>query len=285
MTKKEIVDYVVNTPHNVNRNILGQQLDELQDVSWNDLKDKPFYSEMVEEDVFVEIPCWLDATMVKENIWVSDNRVFEPNQVYFVYLDGIRYECPVFEIGTHGERGIGNPAIGGYGKDNGIPFLIADTFDAEYDEWSVYFRRAKAGEEVNHVITITTIGEIVLKLNEKYRLDGVGSVEPDMVITISHGLRTAIHANDVSITSGSVEGVSEKLWSGVPVDIRVRGFEVDGSYMAQAAEVKATGYYYGGSLFVEWLFPNGHCINHVEIKFDMDGVVVEVTDRPVLTNA
>ena len=46
MTKNEIVNYVVETPHNVNKRILGQQLDELQkNVSWNDLRDKPFYEE------------------------------------------------------------------------------------------------------------------------------------------------------------------------------------------------------------------------------------------------
>ena len=44
MTKKEIIDYVVETPQNVNKNILGQKLDEFQkNVSWNNLKDKPFY--------------------------------------------------------------------------------------------------------------------------------------------------------------------------------------------------------------------------------------------------
>ena len=30
MTKKDIIDYVTETPHNVNRNILSQQLDALQ---------------------------------------------------------------------------------------------------------------------------------------------------------------------------------------------------------------------------------------------------------------
>ena len=30
MTKKEVMDYVTETPHNVNRNILSQQLDALQ---------------------------------------------------------------------------------------------------------------------------------------------------------------------------------------------------------------------------------------------------------------
>ena len=48
MTKKEVMNYVVETPQNVNKNILGQKLDEFQkNVSWDDLKDKPFYREVV----------------------------------------------------------------------------------------------------------------------------------------------------------------------------------------------------------------------------------------------
>lgn len=154
------------------------------------------------------------------------------------------------------------------------------------DEWwggdpfavgkGIYFRKSSDGNEVMKSLTLPNyqFPKTTLKtLDSKYL------PEPDMVITISHGLRTVIHAEDVFITSGSVEGVAEKLWNGELVDIRVRGFEVGGSYAAYADEVKATGYYYNGNLFVEWLFPNYNTVLFIVIRFDMDGGVISTTNK------
>lgn len=239
--------------------------------SWNDLKDKPFYTEMASVSVFENVEAGYEEGL---NIWlVSATSQYIPTDGECVTLvwNGARhelilaYDSEIDDFRAPTEDGKATVSVW-YDYDGGAWYW--DVKSAELGTASLYITR-----------------ETVHKIDAKYLPDGVGSVEPDMVITISHGLRTAINAKDVSITSGSVEGVSEKLWSGVPVDIRVRGFEVNGSYMAQAAEIKVTGYYYGGHLFVEWLFPNVSSITCVEIKFDMDGAVVEVTNRRVLTDA
>ena len=46
MDKKKIYNYVMNSPHNTNPNILKSLLNE--PTSWNDLKDRPFYEETTE---------------------------------------------------------------------------------------------------------------------------------------------------------------------------------------------------------------------------------------------
>lgn len=50
MSTKEVYDYVMHTPRNTNPAVLNSMLGHL---SWNDLKDKPFYSE-VKEEVILE---------------------------------------------------------------------------------------------------------------------------------------------------------------------------------------------------------------------------------------
>ena len=44
MSTKEVYDYVMKTPKNTNPAVLNSMLGTL---SWNDLKDKPFYTEII----------------------------------------------------------------------------------------------------------------------------------------------------------------------------------------------------------------------------------------------
>ena len=44
MNNQEIINYVMNTPGNTNPTILNQMLNS-REISWNDIKDKPFYVE------------------------------------------------------------------------------------------------------------------------------------------------------------------------------------------------------------------------------------------------
>ena len=50
MSQQDLFDYVMNTPYNTNPAILKQKIKENSGVSsWNDLKDKPFYTETVQK--------------------------------------------------------------------------------------------------------------------------------------------------------------------------------------------------------------------------------------------
>lgn len=290
MTNKEVIEYVQHTPYNTNPAILKQKLEQ-QDfenrADWNQndpmapdyVKNRTHYSEIGEITIIPEkevtfIHMTYDSHSRSDG-FPADGVELVAGEKYEVIFDGVKYECTAYEH----EHGC---IIGTYADEDEATFPFYVHFSLpDYDalfENTIYFGVPNPAETVTHTFEVARIDEVVHKLDVKYL------PEPDMVITISHSLRTQIYTSDVSITSGSVEGVVEKLWGGVPVDIRVRGFEIDGSYLAFAAEVKAIGYYYGGALFVEWLFPNTSNIKHNIIEFDMDGGVVSTADRVALTN-
>lgn len=289
MTNKEVIEYVQHTPYNTNPAILKQKLEQ-QDfenrADWNQndpmaldyVKNRPFY----EETTYSNTLEWDgDTTGLLEDAgggyWLVSDCVPTIEQLAGATL--------IYVKNGEEKSVVGEP----YDCGNGLITLDSSGYVAiatNGDEWwagdpfavgkGIYFRKSDDGNKVMKSLTLPNyqFPKTTLKtLDSKYL------PEPDMVITISHGLQAVIHAEDVFITSGSVEGVSEKLWGGVPVDIRVRGFEIDGSYMAQAAEVKATGYYYNGNLFVEWLFPSYTTILLRAISFDMDGRVISTTNK------
>ena len=127
----------------------------------------------------------------------------------------------------------------------------------------------------------------VIKKAPKTAVGGAGG-EPDMVITLTGcPVSGTISTDIITITSGTVTDVFDKIWSGTPVDIRVRGSMQDGSYMATANEVKATAMYYGGALFVNWV-----CANHFgdyacvrRIVFNEDGTVSSVKNYKTTVTA
>lgn len=289
MTNKEVIEYVQHTPHNINPVILKQTLEQ-QDfenrADWNQnnptapdyVKNRPFY----EETTYSNTLEWDgDTTGLLEDAsggyWLVSDCVPTIEQLAgatFIYVENGEEKSVVGEPHDYGNGLItldssGYVAIATNGDEwwGGDPFAVGK---------GIYFRKSSDGNEVMKSLILPNyqFPKTTLKtLDSKYL------PEPDMVITISHGLRTVIHAEDVFITSGSVEGVSEKLWGGVPVDIRVRGFEVSGSYAAYADEVNALGYYYNGDLFVEWLFPNYNTVLFRAIRFDMDGGVISTTNK------
>lgn len=287
MNNQDVIDYVMNTPHNTNPTILKQKLNE-QDFEnrsdWNQndptapdyVKNRPFY----EETTYSNTLEWDgDTTGLLEDAsgsgyWLVSDCVPTIEQLAgatFIYVENGEEKSVVGE--PSGGSGIITLASSGHVviATNGDEWWSGDPFAVGK---GIYFQNID-----NVVVKSLTLPNYQFPKTTLKTLDSKYLPEPDMVITISHGLRTDIHAEDVSITSGFVEGVSEKLWGGVPVDIRVRGFEVDGSYMAQAAEVKATGYYYNGNLFVEWLFPCSTTVLFRAIKFDMDGGVISTTNK------
>lgn len=268
MSRQDIIDYVMDTPHNINPAILNQKLGEMEvQPDWNQndpkapdyVKNRPFYTEMVEEVI-------LDGELEydSELVWLlyrEVNRQPVDGEQVTVILNGEIYVC-------------------------NLTYVEEDDF---------YIAQLPNGAEVQaypqgddcweyEVIAQTPATAKVIVTNEVARkLDAKYLPTPDLVITISHSLNFKVNPSDVEITGGSVEAVCEKLLSGVPVDIRVRGFEKSGSYAAYADEVTARGFYYGGCLFVQLLIANGTGITHYSIIFNMDGTVKATSTRSVAT--
>ena len=268
MSKQDIIDYVMDTPHNINPAILNQKLGEMEvQPDWNQndpkapdyVKNRPFYTEMVEEVI-------LDGELEydSELVWLlyrEVNRQPVDGEQVTVILNGEIYVC-------------------------NLTYVEEDDF---------YIAQLPNGAEVQaypqgddcweyEVIARTPATAKVIVTNEVARkLDAKYLPTPDLVITISHSLNFKVNPSDVDITGGSVEAVCEKLLSGVPVDIRVRGFEKSGSYAAYADEVTARGFYYAGCLFVQLLIANGTGITHYSITFNMDGTVKATSTRSVAT--
>ena len=83
MSRQDLFDYVMNTPHNTNPTILKQKIKDISGASsWNDLKDKPFY---VEEN----------RTLVVEGVSNRGNynvqTQIEVGKEYTYFIDGVEY--------------------------------------------------------------------------------------------------------------------------------------------------------------------------------------------------
>lgn len=112
----------------------------------------------------------------------------------------------------------------------------------------------------------------------------VGGGEPDMVITLTGCAVWDIISTDVvTITSGTYTDVVEKIWSGTPVDVRVRGTASEGSYLADANEVKATATFYGGALWIKWVCSDlvGGALRCRMIKFLDDGSIEAISNYEI----
>ena len=89
MTNQKIVDYVMNTPGNTNRMILGQMLDS-RETSWNDLKDKPFYVD--EKRVLVVEGVPTDPL----NGGYDVSSILEEGKLYTYIVDGVEFSGYVY---------------------------------------------------------------------------------------------------------------------------------------------------------------------------------------------
>lgn len=165
MNKQEIVDYVMNTPHNINPAILNQKLDEMEvqpnwiQSDWNEndetsaayIQNRPFYTENESVTVQEETTITLDedGTGYYDGSWYPNIDV-----VYTVIWDGIEY--------------ISEP---GY-IDSDACYRFNVTIDGErvnfYEGQTIYGTPAMAGE---HTFKILEIQETVHKVDLKYLPD------------------------------------------------------------------------------------------------------------------
>lgn len=101
MSQQDLFDYVMNTPHNTNPAILKQKIKDISGASsWNDLKDKPFYTKTkIEPCVLLE----MEATYDGESYYLSDYPIkhkFNPGDTVEVTLSGSDTHKDVVCIGV-----------------------------------------------------------------------------------------------------------------------------------------------------------------------------------------
>ena len=168
MSKQKVYNYVMNTPHNTNPNILGSLLDE--PTSWNDLTDKPFYEE-VETVTILENQVCVGGT---PNMVAVDTVFTSGNAVEIIYADNA-YKCTAISSGS--DTYVGNASLAGFGDDTGEPFFIViagenkiGIFCAESATVSVYVTRKTV-----HNLDGKYLYDIVFELEEDYK-NATGSV-------------------------------------------------------------------------------------------------------------
>lgn len=132
MSKQKVYNYVMNTPHNTNPNILGSLLDE--PTSWNDLTDKPF--DCLEE-LLPETEFQYDSDL--GFFFIPSVFDFKYGETYIVNWNGVEYTVTAtigyftdYYSGTNTMPIVvlGNPAPlgapeGVVVENNGLPFAVA----------------------------------------------------------------------------------------------------------------------------------------------------------------
>ncbi len=126
-------------------------------VSWNDLTDKPFGVECMEELVSGVLTNGQEfgGTYDYTNIRVPD---LISGETYVVVWDGESFTCTAVTA-DWGGRVLGNFAIPGLGADTGEPFFIFENHAAGFNN----FTTAQPGD---HMVSITVKG--ATKLDPKY---------------------------------------------------------------------------------------------------------------------
>ena len=248
---------------------------EIKQLDPKYIKDM-YYTEGGLVEILPETTLTTDENNPGEFAITENPPVLEAGKTYIVNWNGTEHKCIGLDLSALASGGVGLGDVYTYTDGavgtaaTGEPFIIL------YVPGTALFAGDIYSGATSVTIAIYGNGEIVHKLDAKYL------PTPDLVITISHSLDFKVNASDVDITGGSVEAVCEKLLSGVPVDIRVRGFEKSGSYAAYADEVTARGLYYGERLFVDWLVVGAE-IRTFGITFNMDGTIFSTSNRKVAT--
>lgn len=148
MSRQDLFDYVMNTPHNTNPAILKQKIKDISGASsWNDLKDKPFY---VEENRTLVVEGVPDS---EQGYYFDLNNQLEEGKEYTYIIDGIEYTGTAFWDDTDAALVVYLDCGGDYIAKVGLDYIQLNGFDAT----------------VSHKIEILNV--VVHKLDAKYLPD------------------------------------------------------------------------------------------------------------------
>lgn len=188
MSIQKIVDYVMHTPHNTNPAILKQVIND--NISWNDLKDKPFGTG-TETVVVLE-----ETTLMNFN--AAGTAEFTPaasleeGKTYTVIWNGTKYSCVAFYLKSWGGCCIGNRSKIGFTDNTGEPFAIITGNSTS---------AVVAGKDcTTATVSITTEKEIIHTIDPKYLPSG--------------GYDLVVDGAECRIVSGSHATVRDKMLRG-----------------------------------------------------------------------
>lgn len=170
MSKQEIVDYVMNTPHNINPAILNQKLDEMEvQPDWNQndpkasdyVKNRTHYEETVETDI-AGTTYTLGDVSTAGTIYTHNGLPLKVGQVWTLSYKVGRLEpsfsdLPVLEA-QDGTLYIGDPNL------KSVPFYVTAT---TYKAGTIVNTHGR-GTVSAICVSGTVIKTIVHKLDEKY---------------------------------------------------------------------------------------------------------------------
>lgn len=234
------------------------------------------YTETSKEVIFPETEFSFEhsiSTQSECRMVAGDFKLVVGNK-YEVFFDGVKYECIAHSVYDD----MGSVCLGTYNEfgEANFPFFVLYVEFPDYDvffEKTIVFGIPNPTETVYHTFEIVADGEIVHTIEPKYL------PEPDMVITVKTISSDKITTNSVVITSGTYTALSEKLWAGMPVDVRVRYATTSGTYAAEATEVKATALWYAGSVHVMWSVMNTPSVVYTRsMAIDENGAITGVSN-------
>lgn len=126
-------------------------------VSWNDLTDKPFYTE--EKMVVVAEAENINFELIDGYIETPFNIDITVGKTYNVVWDGIEYVCVAYTDGENGWKIIGNGVAAGVSGGKNEPFYFYNT------QWSSSVGATEVG---THSFSVSTMKEVAHTLDAKY---------------------------------------------------------------------------------------------------------------------
>ena len=182
--------------------------DDMGVSSWNDLSDRPFYSEIAQTEVFPE-----DVVGISEDVGIgapgfvpSPSFVIKEGSQYDVWMDETKYSCTAFamEVTGYGEVTVfGNAYIVNTAMENtGEPFVALCSPAANMTAVIV-----PTGAETA-TFRIVEIGEVVHKLPAKY-------------YAVAHYIDVVLYADGTVSTAITTEELRAMHKSGIPMYVKL----------------------------------------------------------------
>lgn len=150
----------------------------LTEVSWDDLKDRPFYEE---KPVLTELMPVTTVHCSEENAgWDEYTSVPKLNlgATYIVAWDGVEYQCVAADDG-YGGVALGNFGSLDAGSDTGEPFFIYEEYDMGGDYHGIY-----AAEPGEHTCSIVSLVQNIKTIDYKWMPKGYPSSKTEMVAIV-----------------------------------------------------------------------------------------------------
>lgn len=259
MSIQKIVDYVMHTPHNANPAILKQVIND--NISWNDLKNKPFGTET-------------ETFTLLENGRVSSvganegnptgfpvERVFAIGDAVNIVWNGKEYTGTVQDFD-------GDIGVSVYPEDSGEDGIYICIYDDGGQPYCVVY------SHVSGTLSVTVTREIVHAIDPKY-LPCDGVIE-------SNNIPVYTTADNITLVEFDFAAIKEKFLSGKEVSVMFHAvFNYGNNYEVW---VKSVGISYNSDkdvLAILFHTPHNHSASaggsrNVTICVDSVGQVVEV---------